>query len=173
VGEPARFAERVGQRSQLGVVTGRRRQGKTYLLEAVAAEVGGLYFGATQATAAESLAQFSTALGAHLGQPVPLRFADWDEAVTFLFATPQLHTALIVMDEFPYLTSAVPALPGACCCSACSPGRSGPPCGDGRLARTGRPGAITSSTSARATARRTCPRVRMFLSPQSKWLGPG
>jgi uncharacterized protein len=51
-GQLARFAARAGQRVQFGVVTGRRRQGKTYLLEAAATETGGLYFGATQATAA-------------------------------------------------------------------------------------------------------------------------
>lgn len=110
-GHLARFAARATQRAQLGVVTGRRRQGKTYLLEALAAGADGLYFGATQATAAESLALFSRALSGYLDHPVPLRFADWDEAVTFLFSAPQLGAAVVVLDEFPYLSSAVPALP--------------------------------------------------------------
>lgn len=110
-GQLARFAGRAGMRAQFGVVTGRRRQGKTYLLEALATETGGLYFGATQATAAESLALFSSALGRYLAAPVPVRFADWDEAVTFLFTSPLLRDALIVLDEFPYLSHAVPALP--------------------------------------------------------------
>lgn len=107
----AGFAARAGGRPQLGVVTGRRRQGKTYLLEALAARAGGLYFGATQATASESLALFATAVGGHLGSRVPLRFADWDEAVTFLFTSPQLRSTLVVIDEFPYLSDVAPALP--------------------------------------------------------------
>ena len=39
----------------LGVVSGRRRQGKTYLLEAACQAAGGFYFGATEATDTESL----------------------------------------------------------------------------------------------------------------------
>ena len=110
-GHLARFAARAAHRAQVGVVTGRRRQGKTYLLEAVAANAGGLYFGATQATAAESLALFSQDLSGYLDHPVPLRFADWDEAMTFLFSAPQLGAAVVVLDEFPYLSNAMPALP--------------------------------------------------------------
>jgi hypothetical protein len=54
---------------------------------------------------------FSRALSGYLDHPVPLRFADWDEAVTFLFSPPQLGTAVVVLDEFPYLSNAMPALP--------------------------------------------------------------
>jgi hypothetical protein len=44
------FAARRGaDRAQLGVVSGRRRQGKTFLLNALVQQAGGLYFGATQA----------------------------------------------------------------------------------------------------------------------------
>jgi hypothetical protein len=106
-----RFANRAGARPQLGVVTGRRRQGKTYLLEALAAQTGGLYFGATQATTNESLALFATAVGTYLGSPVPLRLADWNEAVTFLYTSPALRAAVVVIDEFPYLSDVEPALP--------------------------------------------------------------
>jgi AAA+ ATPase superfamily predicted ATPase len=93
------------------VVTGRRRQGKTYLLDALATESGGLYFGATQATAEESLELFAAALSDHLGGPVPLRFASWDEAVTYLYNAPELRTSVVVIDEFPYLSAVVPSLP--------------------------------------------------------------
>lgn len=107
----ARFADRAGGRPQLGVVTGRRRQGKTYLLEALAGRTGGLYFGATQATANESLALFAAAIGEYVNGPVPLRFADWNEAATFLYTSPQLGGAIVVIDEFPYLSDVAPALP--------------------------------------------------------------
>lgn len=39
----------------LGIVSGRRRQGKSFLLEAACEQEHGLYFSAQEATAAESL----------------------------------------------------------------------------------------------------------------------
>jgi len=107
----ARFAGRAGRGPQLGILSGRRRQGKTYLLDALTDQVGGLYFGATQATAAESLALLASALGDHLDSPVPPRFADWDEAVTYLYTTSELADTVVVIDEFPYLNAVVPELP--------------------------------------------------------------
>ncbi len=105
------FAARSSDRAQLGVVSGRRRQGKTFLLEALARETGGFYFGATEATEAESLNLFSTALAAYTGSPVRTRFANWDEAVIQLFAVGAQTGRPMVIDEFPYLTKASPALP--------------------------------------------------------------
>ncbi len=106
-----RFVDRAGTRPQLGVITGRRRQGKTYLLDALAAQSGGLYFGATQATAGESLALFAAAVSDHVGSPVPLRFANWDEAVTYLYTAPELRSVVVMIDEFPYLSNVSPSLP--------------------------------------------------------------
>lgn len=48
----------------LGVVSGRCRQGKTYLLDAACRAAGGFYFGATEATDAESLRRIGTVLTA-------------------------------------------------------------------------------------------------------------
>ncbi|HEX3731396.1 MAG TPA: ATP-binding protein [Mycobacteriales bacterium] len=104
------FVNRIGQRSQFGVVSGRRRQGKTFLLESLATASGGLYFGATEATETDSLRQFATAITAHLAAPIPLRFADWHEAIDYLFAEPRLRSAPVVIDEFPFLTKPSPAL---------------------------------------------------------------
>ncbi len=105
----AAFAARAEGRTQLGVVSGRRRQGKTYLLEALARESGGFYFGATQATEAESLRLFGDALGRHLRLAVPPRFLGWDEAIRYLFTIGD--AGLIVLDEFPYLSKVSPSLP--------------------------------------------------------------
>ncbi|MGH3545354.1 MAG: AAA family ATPase [Mycobacteriales bacterium] len=107
----AQFVDRVGQRPQFGVVSGRRRQGKTYLLESLATASGGFYFGATEATQTDSLSQLTAALSAYLGLPIPLRFADWSEAVSFLFAESRLRSAPVVIDEFPFLSKAAPSLP--------------------------------------------------------------
>ncbi len=107
----AQFVDRVGQRPQFGVVSGRRRQGKTYLLESLAAASGGFYFGATEATEADSLRQLSVELTRYLELPIPLRFADWREAISYLFAEPRLRTVPVVIDEFPFLSKASPSLP--------------------------------------------------------------
>lgn len=107
----AAFGSRALDRPQLGVVSGRRRQGKTFLLEALAQESGGFYFGATQSTEAESLTLFAEALSGYLGAPIPLRFANWDKAIRYLFSTARDQRGPIVIDEFPYLSEVSPALP--------------------------------------------------------------
>lgn len=105
----ANFAAAASDRPQLGVVSGRRRQGKTYLVEALAEQTKGLYFGATQATETESLALFAAAIGAYLESPSPPRFGSWDEAIRFVFSIDA--GGPFVIDEFPYLSQVSPALP--------------------------------------------------------------
>jgi hypothetical protein len=73
--------------AMLGVVSGRRRMGKTYLLRALAEQMGGFYFGATSATEGESLRQFGAALAQHAGSPAPFAFATWDDAISWGSAT--------------------------------------------------------------------------------------
>src|ERR1700734_3901046 len=70
----------------LGVVSGRRRQGKTFLLRALCGATGGFYFAADEATDGESQHQFGVALGDHLGSPAPLRFGGWHAACDALLA---------------------------------------------------------------------------------------
>ncbi|GAA1564500.1 ATP-binding protein [Kribbella sancticallisti] len=105
-----RFATASSEHPQLGVVSGRRRQGKTYLVEALAQQTKGLYFGATQAMETESLALFATAIGEHLRAPSPPRFDSWDAAIRFLFSIDG-SPGPFVIDEFPYLSAVSPALP--------------------------------------------------------------
>ncbi|GAB3275954.1 ATP-binding protein [Actinocorallia lasiicapitis] len=107
----AAFAERTADRPQLAVVSGRRRMGKTFLLEGLARETGGFYFGATEATETESLLLFAEALSEYVGAPTPLRFGSWDEAIVHLFAVGAARPGPIVIDEFPYLSKVSPALP--------------------------------------------------------------
>lgn len=104
------FANRSTDNPRLGVVSGRRRQGKTYLVQALAEQAGGLYFGATEATETESLALFAMAIGSHLGLPSPPRFGGWDEAARYLFSLDP-GAGPFVIDEFPYLSKVSPALP--------------------------------------------------------------
>jgi AAA+ ATPase superfamily predicted ATPase len=92
---------------RLGIVSGRRRQGKTYLLDAAATTFGGFFFAATDSTETESLASFGRALAGYGGGRYA--FADWDEALQRLFGV--VSDGLIIIDEFPYLMKGSPALP--------------------------------------------------------------
>jgi uncharacterized protein len=95
----------------LGVVTGRRRQGKTYLLSALTEVLGGFYFQAVEATEAESLRMLGDAVARHVRAPAPYAFADWDAVLETLFGLDRDGPSLVVLDEFSYLTRASPALP--------------------------------------------------------------
>ncbi|MFF5014359.1 ATP-binding protein [Streptomyces sp. NPDC001165] len=116
------FVNRPLPHAMLGIVSGRRRMGKTYLLRALVEQCGGFYFGATAGTEAESLRQFSAALAEHTGSPVAFSFTTWDDAISYLFglassentasggARPE-RPSLVVIDEFPYLVKVAPELP--------------------------------------------------------------
>lgn len=95
----------------LGVVSGRRRQGKSYLLEALAAATGGCYVAATEATEAESLRLLAEALAGPLGMPAPPALSGWEQAIDLILALGDAGPRTVVLDEFPYLCAASPALP--------------------------------------------------------------
>lgn len=103
-----RFATADSAGVRLGIVSGRRRQGKTYLLDAAANTFGGFFFTATDPTEAESLASYGRALASY-GGGGRYAFADWDEALERLFGA--VGEGLIIIDEFPYLMNASPSLP--------------------------------------------------------------
>ncbi len=106
-----RFATSGQPHATLGVVSGRRRQGKSFLLEALCEATGGFYFAAEQAAEAESLRHFSAAVGEFTGSALPVRFGDWREAIDGLLAVTADREIPVVIDEFPYLAKASPALP--------------------------------------------------------------
>ena len=93
---------------RLGIVSGRRRQGKTYLLDAVASAVDGFFYSATEDTETDALANFGRALAEWTGGG-RYAFASWEEALDLLFTA--VTGRLIVIDEFPYLSKASPPLP--------------------------------------------------------------
>lgn len=109
--ELTRFARSDTGRATLGIVSGRRRQGKTFLLDAITEQSDGFMFTATQTTQADSLHQIGLQLARYLGEPTPFRFADWDEAITRLMRVATSGPKPVVIDEFPFLAKASPALP--------------------------------------------------------------
>jgi AAA+ ATPase superfamily predicted ATPase len=109
--ELTRFAGNSAQRATLGIVSGRRRQGKTFLVDALTTKANGFMFTAAETTEADSLHQFGEALAAYLDEPTPFRFAGWDEAITRLMRLAPTGPKPVVIDEFPFLAKATPALP--------------------------------------------------------------
>lgn len=94
----------------VAVVYGRRRQGKTYLLEELAAACGGFYHQALEEERAPALARIAGAVSAFAGAPeLPgARFDDW--ATAFRSLAERAGGRLIVLDEFPYLVRTSPDL---------------------------------------------------------------
>jgi hypothetical protein len=68
-------------------------------------------FTAPETTEADSLHAFGQALATYLGEPTPFRFASWDEAITRLMLLAPDGPKPVVIDEFPFLAKASPALP--------------------------------------------------------------
>jgi uncharacterized protein len=105
------FARSGQNGATLGIVSGRRRQGKTFLLEALCREAGGCYFSAEDAAEAESLRYLGITLGGFHGSPGPIHLPDWRAAVDALLHLGRDREIPVVLDEFPYLVKASPSLP--------------------------------------------------------------
>ncbi|WP_246885919.1 ATP-binding protein [Streptomyces sp. GESEQ-4] len=105
------FAADDGPEATMAVVSGRRRQGKSFLLDSLARAAGGFYFCAYEATEAESLRRFGEELAQYTGAVAPMRFDRWEHAVDALLALGRDRPVPVVLDEFPYLARATPSLP--------------------------------------------------------------
>lgn len=96
---------------RIGIVRGRRRHGKSFLLEHMCRAVHGAYLLALQESRAMALDHFSDALGRWLGFRVG-RLGDWGEALdTAAESLSRAGVPLLVLDEFPYLAAHSPELP--------------------------------------------------------------
>jgi uncharacterized protein len=104
------FAADTRPGATLGVVSGRRRQGKSYLLQALATALGGIYFPSLELTEAVSLRLFADELIRFSGSPVPA-FRDWLDAIPYLFRLAGDRVVPAVIDEFPFLVKPSPGLP--------------------------------------------------------------
>lgn len=95
----------------LGVVSGRRRQGKTLLLESLCEELGGLYFAVPEDMPPEEhLRRLAEAIASHTGG-LPPRLENWDQGIDALFALGAEKPTLVVLDEFPYMARSTEGLP--------------------------------------------------------------
>jgi len=101
-------------RPELIFVVGRRRVGKSYLLARFARAVEGIYYQATRRTEAAQRAGLSRVIGDHFGDLAlqqGVGFPTWEALFDYLAARAGNTPLLLVLDEFPYLSDAAPALP--------------------------------------------------------------
>ncbi|HVT66484.1 MAG TPA: AAA family ATPase, partial [Trebonia sp.] len=107
----AAFATDGGAGLRIGIVRGRRRHGKSFLLEHLCRAVGGAYVLALQESQFMALNHFAVAVGNRLGFPLG-RFSDWVSALdTAVEGLTRAGVRLLVLDEFPYLAANSPELP--------------------------------------------------------------
>ncbi|WP_125773508.1 ATP-binding protein [Antribacter gilvus] len=112
----ADFAADESPQMRIAIVSGRRRSGKSFLLEALTEAAGGLYIAAVQEEGrVPSLLRFTRAIAAVAGVPATsLMLATWEDALTT--ALDVLHrtarTPMLVIDELPYLLQHSPEIPG-------------------------------------------------------------
>src|SRR4051794_39455743 len=99
---------------RIGVVRGRRRHGKSFLLEHLCRVANGTYTLALRQSRTMALDRFAGSLSGAVGHGLG-RFADWvealDVAVDSLARTATRGAPLLVLDEFPYLVAHSPELP--------------------------------------------------------------
>lgn len=109
--ELSEFASASSSGASLALVYGRRRQGKTLMLELLARQAKGFMFAATLQSQAQNLADFGAAYAQYLGIGRPVAFATWPEALQELLRLGERGPVPAIIDEFPYLVATTPGLP--------------------------------------------------------------
>lgn len=111
----AALVERDTPGLRLGIVSGRRRYGKSYLLRRLAQASDGLYHQARELEGPQALVQFATDIADQLGlDPGTLRFDSWESGLRFALGMTRARgraPRLLVIDELPYLLAHSPEIP--------------------------------------------------------------
>jgi uncharacterized protein len=105
-----------GPGGRIALVWGRRRVGKTALLNAFADRHPAVFHTGAGRPAADELRLLSdasaSALAGAVRDPLVRPFADWEDALETLAAAASERSLLLVLDEFPELLQVSPELPG-------------------------------------------------------------
>ena len=100
------------QQSEMLVIYGRRRIGKTELLKHFAKDLKHVFYSAIETLDKNQLDLFSKAIlkGSSLEKYLST-FPSWDEAFNFLGEQAASERMLLIIDEFPYMVNGNPSIP--------------------------------------------------------------
>ena len=105
--QETRFLEELhgSAKPELFVLYGRRRVGKTELLQQLCLKKRAVYFLAAQVREKDNLRAFRDALAHSLEDPAVanVEFPDWSAALSFAASRAKDERLVVVLDEFPYL----------------------------------------------------------------------
>lgn len=109
----SRFVTSRAPGASLGLVYGRRRQGKTYLLESLVEAHGGLYLSALQQSGRQNLDRVAQAYAQFTSSRTRVVLDSWEEAFTALLSLGEHaeEPVVVVLDELPYLLDTAPEIP--------------------------------------------------------------
>ena len=107
------FVTTARQGAALGLVYGRRRQGKTFLLESLVEAHGGFYVSALNQSPTQNRERLAEAYRTFTRSRARVQFASWEEAMEALLSLGEdaKTPVVVVLDEFPYLLEGAPELP--------------------------------------------------------------
>ncbi len=94
---------------RLGIVHGRRREGKSFLLRAVVEQLGGIYHQALEEERSSALTSLGSTLASDAGLTGAVALPSWDAAIRELVGRPGAGR-VVVLDEFPFLAEKAPEL---------------------------------------------------------------
>jgi uncharacterized protein len=106
--ELERLRAAAGESPELIVMRGRRRVGKSYLLNESFAEHRLVYFQADEGETRAHLDFLAAEVGGLMN--APLAFGDWNDALRLLGEQAQQAPLVVVLDEFQWMLTAEPAL---------------------------------------------------------------
>lgn len=162
-------------RHTLGLVYGRRRIGKSTLLEAVTHDRGGFYWEATRTESAIQLARLGDALGGHLGVG-RLALGTWEEALAQLLRLGANGPVPVVVDEFGHVLETDPAIDSVVA-TALGPGSQRANPGQARLILCGSAIAMLAALTSGQAPLRGRAGMELVMHPHdfrsaAGWLGP-
>lgn len=98
------------EKFQLFVLYGRRRVGKTTLLNEFCANKNSIFFSAAQSNNKLNLEKFSELVFSHYKEDTLEPFSSWENALTYIDNRQKDERLILVIDEFPYLVKKNKAL---------------------------------------------------------------
>lgn len=97
-------------RFEFMVMYGRRRIGKTTILQEFSQRHKTIFFSAQEKNDALNLQDFSKLVQEHFDGSFIANFANWEDALNYISRKAQEHRTVLIIDEFPFLAETNPSI---------------------------------------------------------------